>query len=163
MVPIPAAKKEKPVKADSLQAQLQAKIVNPVSLAIFCVLLIVSILLAAALGGQVSDAAIAAQMIALNLIGLYVLFALKIANQWEKAIVLRFGSHCLGYHAIRDRRYAITFEKLSWPRRFLGRGHMRCSAPVNADHADFICVHPRQFASKDSAAVGGRAMQGDRE
>jgi regulator of protease activity HflC (stomatin/prohibitin superfamily) len=29
--------------------------------------------------------------VGLNLIGLYILFALKVADQWEKAIVLRFG------------------------------------------------------------------------
>jgi len=29
--------------------------------------------------------------IAINLVGLYLLFALKVADQWEKAIVLRFG------------------------------------------------------------------------
>jgi len=91
MVPIPAVKKEKPVKADSLQAQLQAKIVNPVSLTIFFALLIGSILLTTLLDGQVSEGIIVGQMIVLNLIGVYVLFALKIANQWEKAIVLRFG------------------------------------------------------------------------
>ena len=28
----------------------------------------------------------------LTLIGIYILFALKIASQWEKAIVLRFGT-----------------------------------------------------------------------
>jgi regulator of protease activity HflC (stomatin/prohibitin superfamily) len=30
-------------------------------------------------------------VVGINLVGLYVLFALKIADQWEKAIVLRFG------------------------------------------------------------------------
>jgi regulator of protease activity HflC (stomatin/prohibitin superfamily) len=30
-------------------------------------------------------------IVGINLVGLYVLFALKIADQWEKAIVLRFG------------------------------------------------------------------------
>jgi regulator of protease activity HflC (stomatin/prohibitin superfamily) len=31
----------------------------------------------------------------MNLIGLYILFAWKIANQWEKAVILRFG-RCIG-------------------------------------------------------------------
>jgi regulator of protease activity HflC (stomatin/prohibitin superfamily) len=30
-------------------------------------------------------------VVGINLVGLYVLFALKIADQWEKAIILRFG------------------------------------------------------------------------
>ncbi|HEY4689817.1 MAG TPA: slipin family protein [Anaerolineae bacterium] len=87
----PAPKKEKAIKMDPLQAQLQAKIVNPVSLAVFFALLIVSIIVAALLDGRVPDEYIAAEVIVLNLIGLYVMFAFKIANQWEKAVVLRFG------------------------------------------------------------------------
>jgi regulator of protease activity HflC (stomatin/prohibitin superfamily) len=87
----PTPKKERAVKMDSLQAQLQAKIVNSVSLTVFFVLLIISITIVAVLDGRVPDVYIAAEVIVLNLIGLYVMFALKIANQWEKAIVLRFG------------------------------------------------------------------------
>ncbi|HHH82627.1 MAG TPA: slipin family protein [Chloroflexi bacterium] len=34
---------------------------------------------------------IAAVVTGLNLLGLYLLFALKVADQWEKAVVLRFG------------------------------------------------------------------------
>jgi regulator of protease activity HflC (stomatin/prohibitin superfamily) len=34
---------------------------------------------------------IAAEVVVLNLLGIYVLAAFKIANQWEKAVVLRFG------------------------------------------------------------------------
>jgi regulator of protease activity HflC (stomatin/prohibitin superfamily) len=30
-------------------------------------------------------------IVAINLVGLYILFALKVAQQWEKAVVLRFG------------------------------------------------------------------------
>jgi regulator of protease activity HflC (stomatin/prohibitin superfamily) len=91
MAVTPILKKEKTVKADSLQAQLQAKIVNPVSMTVFFILLIVSIVIAAVLDRQVPDVYIIAEVTILNLIGLYVMFAFKIANQWEKAIVLRFG------------------------------------------------------------------------
>lgn len=38
-----------------------------------------------------SDAAAGAGVVAFTLVGTYFLFALKIANQWEKAVVLRFG------------------------------------------------------------------------
>jgi regulator of protease activity HflC (stomatin/prohibitin superfamily) len=34
---------------------------------------------------------IGTSLVVLNLIGLYILFALKIADQWEKSVVLRFG------------------------------------------------------------------------
>ncbi len=34
---------------------------------------------------------VGALLVTLNLIGLYLLFALKVADQWEKAVVLRFG------------------------------------------------------------------------
>jgi regulator of protease activity HflC (stomatin/prohibitin superfamily) len=83
--------KEKTPKPDSLQAQLQAKIINPVSLTVFILLLIISIVIAALLDRQVSDTVVVAEIFILNALGLYVLFALKIANQWEKAVVLRFG------------------------------------------------------------------------
>jgi regulator of protease activity HflC (stomatin/prohibitin superfamily) len=38
-----------------------------------------------------SELWIVGEMILFNLIGLYLLFAVKVADQWEKAIVLRFG------------------------------------------------------------------------
>mgnify|MGYP001397646471 CR=1 FL=1 len=38
-----------------------------------------------------SDGAAGAGVVAFTLVGTYFLFALKIANQWEKAVVLRFG------------------------------------------------------------------------
>ena len=91
ITPIP--KKEKAVKADSLQAQIQAKVVNPISLTVFIVLLVISIAIAALLDQRVPEVYIAAEAIVLNLIGLYVMFAFKIANQWEKAVVLRFGKY----------------------------------------------------------------------
>ncbi len=62
------------------------------ALAVFVLLLVVSIILAAILDSlDVPDGWIAAEVVALNLVGLYILFALRVANQWEKAIVLRLG------------------------------------------------------------------------
>jgi regulator of protease activity HflC (stomatin/prohibitin superfamily) len=40
---------------------------------------------------NVTSTLIGLLIVGVNLVGLYVLFALKIADQWEKAIVLRFG------------------------------------------------------------------------
>ena len=37
------------------------------------------------------DIAIAAFVFVFGSIGIYMLFAVKVANQWEKAVVLRFG------------------------------------------------------------------------
>lgn len=66
---------------------------NAVSLTLFFVML--------GLGGQaaaignysfgMSEAWAAVTFAAFTLIGPYLLFALKFANQWEKAVVLRFG------------------------------------------------------------------------
>jgi regulator of protease activity HflC (stomatin/prohibitin superfamily) len=75
-----------------VQAQTQIKAVNGVSLTIFLVLMILSIVLTALMANaRWADWIIVTQLVALNLAGLYVLFAFKIANQWEKAVVLRFG------------------------------------------------------------------------
>jgi len=65
---------------------------NSVSLLIFFVLLILSIAVAAWLdSSDVSSTWIVAELLVVNLIGLYILAALKIADQWEKAIQLRLG------------------------------------------------------------------------
>jgi hypothetical protein len=65
---------------------------NGLAVLIFIVLLAVSITLAAFMDtAGISDGWIAGEVILLFLIGFYVLFAFRIANQWEKAIVLRLG------------------------------------------------------------------------
>ena len=46
---------------------------------------------------HVADAVIAAWVIGFMLIGFYILFALKVAQQWEKAVVLRLGK----FHGLR--------------------------------------------------------------
>jgi len=86
------AKDTKDTKGSSLQAQLAAKQVNGVSLAIFFVLMALSAVAAILVDSlDLPDWLIGAALLGLNLIGLSILFALKIANQWEKAVVLRFG------------------------------------------------------------------------
>ena len=42
-------------------------------------------------GGKFSDAVGGTWVVIWTLIGVYILFALKVANQWEKAVVLRLG------------------------------------------------------------------------
>jgi len=75
------------------EAKSQAKLVNGVSLAVFFILealiIAVGVFLSEVLG--VGDPWVAAFIVAGSLIATYVLFALKIADQWEKAVVLRFG------------------------------------------------------------------------
>jgi regulator of protease activity HflC (stomatin/prohibitin superfamily) len=78
---------------DPRRAQLEAKVVNPVSLTLFFLILAVSIVIGVVLSTttEVQDWVVVAVITGGTLIGLYFLFALKIADQWEKAIVLRLG------------------------------------------------------------------------
>lgn len=57
----------------------------------FAILLLMAILGAVMLDGRVPDLWIGLFVGGLTLVGTYVLFALKVASQWEKAIVLRLG------------------------------------------------------------------------
>jgi regulator of protease activity HflC (stomatin/prohibitin superfamily) len=79
-------------KKSDLRVQLETKMVNPVSLASFFIILIVTLLAALGLdrAGQ-PDWVCAVVAVVGFLVALYVLLALKIADQWEKAVVLRFG------------------------------------------------------------------------
>ncbi|MDH7489381.1 MAG: slipin family protein [Anaerolineae bacterium] len=75
------------------QAALAARMVNGVSLTAFFIMLAITSVLAIVLDTQTTapDWVIALVSIAGLLIGFYLLFAIKIADQWEKAVVLRFG------------------------------------------------------------------------
>ncbi len=65
---------------------------NGIAILIFVVLTLISIALAGWLGASgVHPAWITAEVVVLNLAGVYILLAFKIADQWEKAIVLRMG------------------------------------------------------------------------
>ena len=59
--------------------------------AIYAVIMIAAVLGALLMDGRVSDGWIGAYVVVLILVGAYILFALKVASQWEKAIVLRLG------------------------------------------------------------------------
>ncbi len=71
-------------------SMLELKQTNPVALALFFVVLLIGIA-TSALTGQFEKNNLPVWMLFSLVIGLFLLFALKIANQWEKAIVLRFG------------------------------------------------------------------------
>ena len=63
-----------------------------VAFAVWLILMVLSMPLAFLLTGlDVRSGWVGVALVAVNLIGLYLLFALKVADQWEKAIVLRFG------------------------------------------------------------------------
>jgi hypothetical protein len=61
------------------------------------VLVMLGILGIALMDGRVPDGWIATYMITFTLAAIYVLFALKVAQQWEKAVVLRLGK----FHELR--------------------------------------------------------------
>jgi regulator of protease activity HflC (stomatin/prohibitin superfamily) len=65
--------------------------IPPIAGLIFAVFLIVSMLGAILGSGKYSDGLIGVWTLGWTLIGVYFLFALKVASQWEKAVVLRFG------------------------------------------------------------------------
>lgn len=68
--------------------------INGVAATLFTFALVIAILGAVVMSASgLPDGSIAAFVILVTLIGTYLLFALKIANQWEKAVVLRFGKY----------------------------------------------------------------------
>ena len=79
-------------KLSTTAAALQAKSVSSISLAVFIILVIVGIL-AAWGAGQLGfpDWVSGGIVLVFTLAGVYILFALKVASQWEKAVVLRMG------------------------------------------------------------------------
>jgi regulator of protease activity HflC (stomatin/prohibitin superfamily) len=81
------AMKNKTLKNMSLSDLKQT---NPISVAVFLVLLATGIVISA-LTGELSGNKIPGWVIVAFVAGFIELFALKIANQWEKAVVLRFG------------------------------------------------------------------------
>jgi regulator of protease activity HflC (stomatin/prohibitin superfamily) len=66
--------------------------VPTVAVALDLILLVISILLAQLMRKiSAPDWTVTAILVGINLIGLYLLFGVKVADQWEKAVVLRFG------------------------------------------------------------------------
>ena len=80
-------------KDRKMQLQQAGKIRIPgISYLVWFILMALSAILALWLDNiGVSGFLLGLMLVLINLLGLYILFALKIADQWEKAIVLRFG------------------------------------------------------------------------
>jgi regulator of protease activity HflC (stomatin/prohibitin superfamily) len=65
--------------------------ISPIAGTVFAVALLIAILGAIWGNGKYSDSVLGGWVVAWTLIGVYILFALKVASQWEKAVVLRLG------------------------------------------------------------------------
>jgi regulator of protease activity HflC (stomatin/prohibitin superfamily) len=66
--------------------------VSPIGLFLFFVIMILMVFATAEMDSyHVSDTIITAVAVPVTLLALYILFALKMASQWEKAVVLRMG------------------------------------------------------------------------
>jgi hypothetical protein len=65
--------------------------ISPIAATIFAIFLTAAILGAILMDGKVSEGWIGGYVLGLTLIGTLFLFSLKVASQWEKAVVLRLG------------------------------------------------------------------------
>ena len=79
------------------KAQQAEQHISAIAGAIFGILMAITVLGAVLMDGQVADAWIGPFVIVMTLLSVYILFALKVASQWEKAIVLRLGK----FHTLR--------------------------------------------------------------
>ncbi|HLO15946.1 MAG TPA: slipin family protein [Anaerolineales bacterium] len=64
---------------------------------IFAIFLVLTVLGAVRMDGHVADTWIGLFVVGMMFVGTYILFALKVASQWEKAVVLRLGN----FHGLR--------------------------------------------------------------
>jgi regulator of protease activity HflC (stomatin/prohibitin superfamily) len=64
---------------------------------IFGIFLIAAILGALLMDGRVAELWIGLYVVGLTIVGTYILYALKVASQWEKAVILRLGK----FHGLR--------------------------------------------------------------
>ncbi len=65
--------------------------VSPLAVSIFGLFLLVVVIGAIMMDGRLNDALLGAWVAGFTFLGTYILFALKVASQWEKAVVLRLG------------------------------------------------------------------------
>lgn len=79
------------------KAQQAEQHISAIAGAIFGVLMVITVLGVVLMDGRVADAWIGLFVTVTTLVGVYILFALKVASQWEKAVVLRLGK----FHALR--------------------------------------------------------------
>ena len=79
-------------KNSPLQTQIAAKQVSPLGLAAFLALVALAVVLSAGLASAGQPRWLSAVVVVVTLVpGVYILFALRMANEWEKAVVLRAG------------------------------------------------------------------------
>lgn len=84
--------RDREAEKKSTSPEPQTRLANPVSGTMFIIIAVLTVLVAASMSALgVSDSWIIAFSCIGFLIAFYFLFALKIAKQWEKAIVLRLG------------------------------------------------------------------------
>jgi regulator of protease activity HflC (stomatin/prohibitin superfamily) len=77
---------------DSRTARQQTDLhIPPIAGTVFAFFVIVATLGAFLLDGKVNDGILGAFVLGMTIIGTYIMFALKVASQWEKAIILRLG------------------------------------------------------------------------
>ncbi len=67
--------------------------VSPVGGALFGFFMLAAVFSALAMDGKYSDGIIGAVVVALTLVGTFFMFAIQVARQWEKAILLRLGKY----------------------------------------------------------------------
>lgn len=65
--------------------------IPPIAITIFCLIIIAAIFGATMMDGKTSNGLIGTYVLSLTVLGTILLYALKIASQWEKAVVLRMG------------------------------------------------------------------------
>ncbi|HUF00088.1 MAG TPA: slipin family protein [Anaerolineales bacterium] len=71
--------------------------ISGIAATIFGILLTIAVLGAVFMDGRVSDLWIGLFVVGMTMLGTYVLFALKVASQWDKAVILRLGR----FHGLR--------------------------------------------------------------
>lgn len=74
-----------------IQTNARDQRIPPIAGTIFAVFLLIAILGAVLGDGKYSDNILGGWVVLWTMIGTYILFALKVASQWEKVIVLRLG------------------------------------------------------------------------
>jgi regulator of protease activity HflC (stomatin/prohibitin superfamily) len=74
-----------------LKAQKVDPHISGVAGFVFAIILVVAVIGALVMDGKAADWFIGTYVLGLTLIGTYILYAMRVASQWEKAIILRLG------------------------------------------------------------------------
>jgi regulator of protease activity HflC (stomatin/prohibitin superfamily) len=79
------------------KAQQAEQHISAIAGTIFGILIAITVLGAVLMDGRVADSWIGLFVVIMTLLSVYILFGLKVASQWEKAVVLRLGK----FHGLR--------------------------------------------------------------